>query len=131
MSGTTVPGEKELRAMVEACRAVLTGKANEQVKVAASVLDDAGRIFTAVQVRSFNCSHCSICAEPIAIGMALTAGSAGLVACVAVARDGYAIWSPCGSCRELLRDHFVTYAVVADDSGRPRCVPAPELLPWP
>jgi cytidine deaminase len=133
MSGTTAPSEKDLLGLIEACRTMLITCTNERVKVSASVLDDVGQVFTAVQVRSSNCSHCSICAEAIAIGMALSAGSARLVACASVARDGDgdAIWSPCGSCRELLRDHLIAYAVVADDRGQPLCIPVAELLPWP
>jgi cytidine deaminase len=79
-------------------------------------------------------AHCSICAEPIAIGMALTAASANIVACAAIARSGdtATVWSPCGSCRELLRDHSVGYVVVVDDEHDDLiAVPTAELLPWP
>jgi cytidine deaminase len=133
MKGPTTPSEKELVRLLKACRTMLATCTNERVRVSASILDDAGQIFTAVQVRSSNCSHCSICAEAIAIGMALSAGSNRLIACASVARDGDgdAIWSPCGSCRELLRDHLIAYAVVADDRGDPLCIPVAELLPWP
>jgi cytidine deaminase len=133
MTCPTAPSAKTLANLLEACRTMLITCTNERVKVSASILDDAGQIFTAVQVRSSNCSHCSICAEAVAIGMALSAGSTRLIACASVARDGDgdAIWSPCGSCRELLRDHLVPYAVVADDRGGPLCVPVTELLPWP
>lgn len=133
MTGPVDSGDEQMYALIEACRATLRECTNDRVRVTAGILDDAGRIFTAVQVRSSNCSHCSICAEAIAIGMAVTAGSASLIACVAVARDGdtESVWSPCGSCRELLRDHAVRYAVIPDERGRARCVPATDLLPWP
>ena len=133
MNGPAAPSEKHLVGLLEACRTTLATCTEELVKVSASILDDAGRVFTAVQVRSSNCSHCSICAEAVAIGMALSAGSTCLIACASLARegDGDAIWSPCGSCRELLRDHLIAYAVVPDDRGRPLCVPVTELLPWP
>jgi cytidine deaminase len=133
MNDPTAPSEKDLVELVEACRTMLVTCTDERVKVSAGVLDDSGQIFTAVQVRSSNCSHCSICAEAVAIGMALSAGSTRLIACASLARngDGDAIWSPCGSCRELLRDYLIAYAVVPDDRGRPLCVPVTELLPWP
>lgn len=66
--------------------------------------------------------------------MALTAGgSSDLVACVSVVRAGETarVWSPCGSCRELLRDHEVGYVVVAEDNGQVVMVPVADLLPWP
>jgi len=127
------PGETELRALVAACRNTLRSCTNQRVKVATAVLDRNGRTFTAVQVRSRNCSHCSVCAEAIAIGMALTAGSCDLVACVSVVRVGRTtrVWSPCGSCRELLNDHKVGHVIVAEDHGQLVTVPGADLLPWP
>jgi len=127
------PRDTDLRALIDACRRTLLDCTNDLVKAAAGVLDRNGRIFTAVQVRSRNCNHCSICAEAIAIGMALTAGSTDLAACVSVVRTGPTarVWSPCGSCRELLRDHEIGYVVVSDDPGRLTTIPSNDLLPWP
>jgi cytidine deaminase len=127
------PPEAPLRSLIDACRETLLACANDLVKVAAGVLDGEGRVFTAVQVRSRNCTHCSVCAEAIAIGMALTAGSKTLAACVSLVRSGDTtnVWSPCGSCRELLHDHEVGYVVVSDKDGHLLTVPAADLLPWP
>lgn len=127
------PAEADLRRLVNACRDTLFRSANEMVRVVAGVLDDHGHIFTAVQVRSRNCNHCSVCAEPVAVGAALTAGSATLVACAAIVRcgDTARVWSPCGSCRELLRDHAVGYVVVDDEHDVLVAVPTVDLLPWP
>jgi cytidine deaminase len=125
--------QQELRTLVDACRATLLGCTNDLVQVAAGVLDRDGQIFTAVQVRSRNCSHCSVCAEAVAIGMALTAGSNDLAACASIVRrgDSVQVWSPCGSCRELLRDHEIGHVVIADDHGRLTTVATSDLLPWP
>jgi cytidine deaminase len=120
--------------MVDACRQTLLASDYELVKVATAVLCADGRIFTALQVRSRSCNHCSVCAEAIAIGMALTAGHHDLVACVALVRtgDGTPVYSPCGSCRELLRDHGVTRVVAAESpAAQPITATLPELLPWP
>ena len=127
------PTDAQLRGLVAACQKTLLSSANELVKVAAGVLDGEGRIFTAVQVRSRNCTHCSVCAEAIAIGMALTAGSTTLAACASVVRSGTTakVWSPCGSCRELLHDHEVGYVVVADEDDQLVTVATADLLPWP
>jgi cytidine deaminase len=123
----------EIRRLVERCRATLLDCTNELVRTAAGVLGTDGRMYTAVQVRSRNCNHCSVCAEAIAIGMALTAGTTDLVACVALVRTerGTAVWSPCGRCRELIRDHAVARIVVhAADDQLITATPA-DLLPWP
>jgi cytidine deaminase len=133
VSGTVRPSDDELRKLVDACRVTLLGCTNDLVQVAAGVLNSDGRVFTAVQARSRNCNHCSVCAEAVAIGMALTAGSDDLAACVSVVRrgDSSTVWSPCGSCRELLRDHEIGHVVVSDDHGRLITVTANDLLPWP
>ncbi len=124
----------DLRRMVEACRRTLLSSDHELVKVAAAVLCADGRVFSALQVRSRNCNHCSVCAEAIAIGMAVTAGYRDLVACVALVRSGAGtvVYSPCGSCRELLRDHGVAHVVVAESpTAQLATATLSELLPWP
>ena len=133
MNGPVRPADDDLRKLVEACRTTLLCCANDLVRVAAGVLDGHGRIFTAVQVRSRNCNHCSVCAEAIAIGMALTAGVTELAACASVVRSGDTakVWSPCGTCRELLHDHEIGHVVIGDDEGQLTTVPTIDLLPWP
>jgi cytidine deaminase len=133
VSGHVRPPDKELHKLVDACRVTLLGCTNELVQVAAGVLDSNGHIFTAVQARSRNCNHCSVCAEAIAIGVALTAGSNDLAACASVVRSGdiAKVWSPCGSCRELLRDHEIGHVVVSDDHGQLTTVSTIDLFPWP
>lgn len=123
-----------LLGLVNSCEELLQRTDPERAIVAASVLADDGRVFTALHVRSRNCSHCSVCAEAVAIGMAMTAGAVGLVAAVSVVhRDGvFRVWSPCGGCRELLRDHGVVQVIVSrtPDGGLLTTTPN-ELLPWP
>jgi cytidine deaminase len=46
--------------------------------------------------------------------------------------DGKAVYSPCGSCRELLCDHGVARVVVAESpTAELTTATLPELLPWP
>jgi cytidine deaminase len=125
--------EFDLKRLLDACRNTLLSCTNELVRVSAGVLDSRGRIFTSVQVRSRNCNHCSVCAEAIAIGIALSAGSTELIACAALVRteDGIDVWSPCGSCRELLRDHRVGQAVVSASGSHVVTARTVDLLPWP
>ena len=117
-------------ALVEACRRALANCRYPQINVAAAVSTTDGRIFAAVQVRSRTCSHCSTCAEPVAIGMALAAGADGFDTCVALHRSTGTVLSPCGSCRELLRDHGFRHVIVHLADGRPVTATPDELLPW-
>lgn len=104
----------ELARVLEACLTILLACTHPSVTIAAAAIDSAGAVHTGVQVRPTNGGHCSICAEPVAVG-ALTAGAANLVACVALVRDrvGPRVWSPCGTCGEMLRASGVHNVVVA------------------
>lgn len=124
----------ELGRLLETCRSALLSCTHPSVTVAAAVSDTDGTIHRGVQVRSTNCGHCATCAEPVAIGAALVAGATGLVACVAMARSptGLRVWSPCGTCRELLRDFGVLAVVIAQTpNGRPITATPDDLLPFP
>lgn len=121
----------DLGVLVDACRTVLLASRNERVRVAAAVSTRSGSIYTGLQVRSVTCGHCSTCAEPVAIGTALGAGARDFDACVALRLNrAPEILSPCGGCREVLRDHGFRHVIVASaDSGLITATPD-ELLPW-
>ncbi|OLE22058.1 MAG: hypothetical protein AUG49_20285 [Catenulispora sp. 13_1_20CM_3_70_7] len=121
----------DLDALIDACRTALLASRHEHVQVAAAASTCSGGIYTGLQVRSVTCGHCSTCAEPVAIGAALGAGADDFDACVALRLGGTAeILSPCGACREVLRDHgFRRVIVAATDSGLITATPD-ELLPW-
>ncbi|MCK9871871.1 hypothetical protein ABZ249_11180 [Nocardiopsis sp. NPDC006139] len=134
MPADPLSSSTELTRLLEACRTTFLTCAHPSVKVAAAVSDSDGAIHNGVQVRSTNCSHCATCAEPVALGAALAAGATALTACVAMVRDhtGIHVWSPCGTCRELLRDLGVRTVVVAQTpDGHPITATPDELLPWP
>lgn len=121
----------DLGALVDACRTALLNSRHERVRVAAAISTRSGSIHTGLQVRSVTCGHCSTCAEPVAIGAALGAGDADFDACVALRLNTVPeILSPCGTCREILRDHgFRRIVVAATDSGLTTATPD-DLLPW-
>ena len=121
----------DLSKLVEACRTALMANQHPTVRVAAAVSTTDGRIHTGLQVRSTTCGHCSVCAEPVAIGTALADGVSGFDACVALRlRDAPEVLSPCGACREILRDHGFSRVIVAQtDAGFVTATPD-ELLPW-
>ena len=98
--------------------------------VGAAVRTRSGAVFTGVNIEGIH----TPCAEPVAVGAAISAGERALAAMVAVCRRGrtYPLLSPCGTCRQLLLDYGPTaYAIVADRSGRARRLGAREALPYP
>ncbi len=98
--------------------------------VAAAVRTDSGRVYLGVNLDGIH----TPCAEPVAIGAALTAGDRALEAMVAVGRRGprYPILAPCGTCRQLLFDYAPdAYVLVPGPGGRPRRLGARAALPAP
>lgn len=79
--------------------------------VAAAVLCASGKIYTGINIEV--CGY-GPCAEPIAIGAAFTDGDRNIISIVAVGKqkDGYAILSPCGNCRQLLVDYVPEAMVI-------------------
>ena len=96
--------------------------------VAAAVLCESGRIYTGINIEA--CAYAP-CAEPIAIGAALTAGDDELRAIVAVHKtgDGCEVISPCGNCRQLLVDYAPEALVIYAEDGGLRKTEARNLLP--
>lgn len=134
MPANPLPVPNELTRLLEACRTTLLTCTHPSVTVAAAVIDRNGAVHTGVQVRLATHGHCSICAESVAVGAALAAGASNLVACVAMIRDpdGLRVRSPCGACREILRNAGVRTVVVAQTAnGNPVTATPDELLPWP
>lgn len=96
--------------------------------VGAAVLCQSGKVYTGVNIES--CGY-GPCAEPIALGAALTSGEREILAVVAVARggDGTTVLSPCGNCRQLLSDYAPEAMVIYSDGGRVLKARAKDLLP--
>jgi cytidine deaminase len=96
--------------------------------VAAAVRTRSGRIFRGVNLEGIH----TPCAEPVAIGAALTAGDPDLEVMVAVCRQGrtYPVLAPCGTCRQLLFDYAPrAHVLVRDGTGGVRRLRADEALP--
>jgi cytidine deaminase len=98
--------------------------------VGAAVRGASGRIHVGVNLES--CGY-GPCAEPVAVGAAVTAGEPGILAVVAVVadREGCPVLPPCGNCRQLLADYAPEAWVIVEDGGRLCKVRAAELLPFP
>jgi len=96
------------------------------------VVDRCGRalILRGVNVESAGAGPC---AEPVALGAAISAGEQGLLAIVAVGgfdAPGYVL-NPCGNCRQMMIDYAPDMLViVGDEHGAHFKVRARDLLPF-
>jgi cytidine deaminase len=123
------PLDADDEALVQAARDTLRRSyAPPRHKVAAAVRGGSGRVFVGVNVEA--CGY-GPCAEPIAIGAAVTAGERSVVAVVAVHREGneWPVLSPCGNCRQLVFDYWPDATVIFRLAGRTVKAKARELLP--
>jgi cytidine deaminase len=98
-------------------------------QVGAAVIDDAGRVHVGVNVE--NASYgLTTCAERVAIGAAVAAGARRIRAVAVTARRLHPI-TPCGACRQVIREFADEDAPVASDAedGSLVVTTAGELLP--
>jgi cytidine deaminase len=94
-------------------------------------------VFTAVNLDAM-VGRMAVCAEPIALGMAVMAGEHQFecIAAVRQPRPGevptdIAVVSPCGGCRELLCDHARDISVIVPGATGAHRVALRDLLPLP
>jgi cytidine deaminase len=95
--------------------------------VGAALLTASGKLYTGVNVENASYGH-TICAERMAVFRAVEEGETSFRA-IAVATTGGA--SPCGACRQVLRefDNGEMLVIMADENGRSRTTTLGELLP--
>ena len=126
--------DKEL---IEAARqAILARYRYDRHEVGAALRTRDGQIVTAVNVDTY-LSRMSTCAEPVAIGRAITeSGDRGIETIVAVrhpkpedADQRLRVVSPCGMCREVIYDYDPQARVIVPDGKNESVVPIAELLP--
>lgn len=70
----------------------------------------------------------SVCAETNAITSAVAQGHRGIDTVAVVCLDGD-LCTPCGNCRQVMREFGVRTVVLRDEDGAPRSVPLADLLP--
>ncbi len=96
-------------------------------RVGAAVLAANGSVYTGANVE--NAAYPStLCAEAVAIGHAVASGARELEAVAAVCLDGPGC-SPCGQCRQRMREFGVERVVTENGAGEPVVRPLAELLP--
>lgn len=104
--------------------------------VAAALRVRSGRVFTAIHLDA-RVGRVSVCAEAIALGMAVAVGDREFEAIVAVRHprpdetdQTIAVVSPCGLCREMLTDYAPEMTVLLPgEAGGVVRASAAELLP--
>jgi len=98
--------------------------------VGAAVLCKSGKIFSGVNVES--CGY-GPCAEPIALGAALSNGERDFLTIVAIdgGHPGYPVMPPCGNCRQLLLDYAPDAMVILNFKNKLVKIKVTDLLPAP
>ena len=126
-----IPSAAQMAA-VAAARALIAERQDERRHhVAACLIADDGRLFTALNLESV-LAQASRCGEPSALSMALSADrpASALVFSAAVNRRGEVI-APCGLCRELLLDYAPDIAVAVPGGEDFRVAALTALMPVP
>jgi len=100
----------------------------ERHTVGAAVLCGSGNVYAGVNVES--CGY-GPCAEPIAIGAAVSQGEREFETMVAVGGGGAdnPVIPPCGNCRQLLWDYAPHAAVLLNKNGALIKIGIRDLLP--
>jgi len=111
----------------EAIAVIKKNYAEPRHTVGAAVLCSSGKVYAGVNIES--CGY-GPCAEPIAIGAAISQGEREIVSIVAVVRgDSFPVESPCGNCRQLLFDYAPDCMVIIPYNNKVVKVRARELIP--
>jgi cytidine deaminase len=99
--------------------------------VGAALRTRTGKVYTAVHLDAA-VGRVAVCAEMIALGMAVAAGDSEVETIVAVTRRDNDLWEilpPCGMCRELLSDYAPHASAIVPVAGNPTLFAISDLLP--
>lgn len=103
--------------------------------IGAAVRGGSGRIYLGLHLDTY-VGRCSVCAEAVALGSALSAGETKIEAIVSVRhprpKEQHAepkVVSPCGICREMLTDFAPGSAVIMARNDALERVAVADLLP--
>lgn len=96
--------------------------------VGAAVLCASGQTYVGVNIES---SGYGVCAEPVALGAALSKGERNILAIVAVCEreSNFTVISPCGNCRQMMLDYAPEADVVYLATEGVAITKAKNLLP--
>ena len=121
--------ESRMRAAIAAAQEFIKARQRgDWHSVASVVLTASGARYIGMNLDS-TLPRASVCAEPVAIGMAMAADPDDpVVFCGAVNRRGEVI-PPCGPCRELMLDYAPNALVAVPDGAGMAFRPMAELMP--
>jgi cytidine deaminase len=128
---------KEDRDLIEAAREAIRQRyRNDWQEVGAALRTRDGRVVTGVNIDAY-LGRMAVCAEPIAIGRAITeAGDKGIETIVAVRHPKpedpdrtIKVVSPCGMCRETIYDYDAKARVIVPNGNSEEVVSIADLLP--
>lgn len=122
--------ETDQRVIDAAIDVVVRNRREGRHSVGAAVLCASGKIYAGVNIDT--CGY-GPCAEPIAIGTAISSGEREFLTIVAVEgwNEAHAPLSPCGNCRQLMLDYMPDAMVILLVEGKLVKVKARDLLPHP
>lgn len=96
-------------------------------RVGAAALDSEGNVHTGANIE--NAAYpATICAEANAVSTAAATGVRKIDTIAVVCLDGE-LCTPCGNCRQILREFGVETVIMRSPDGSPHLVSLEELLP--
>jgi len=123
--------------LIEAARAALADAhvPYSEYRVGAALRTADGTVYTGLNVET-NIGRAAVCAEPVAIGTAISEGVDEFESIVAVRHpvpgeegDPFVV-APCGVCREMITDYGRDVRVIfPGEDDEPAAAPAIDLLP--
>ncbi len=96
-------------------------------RVGAAVVTDAGEVVTGANIENA-AFGASICAEANAITTAVGRGARAIAVVAVVCLDGE-LCTPCGNCRQIMREFQVERVILRAPDGSPVVVTIEDLLP--
>ena len=131
----TFPITKEDKKLIdEATNIINKYHKHNKHNVGAAVKTSSGKIFSAVHLEA-NIGRIAVCAEPIAMGKAISEGENKFDTIVAVGYSGtrgrkkIQVIEPCGMCRELVTDYALNAKVIIPKGRGVEKVYMRDLLP--
>jgi len=122
--------EKDRELIEAATEAIRRNYREDRHTVGAAVRASSGKVYVGVDVET---TAYGPCAEPIAIGAAVSQGEREFVSIVAVSGGdpSFPVLAPCGNCRQLLADYAPDATVILPQGGKLVKARARDLLPLP
>lgn len=114
--------------LLATARAIVTARYRPRWhEIGAALRTASGNVFAAVHLEA-NIGRVAVCAEAIALGMAVAAGDGTIETIVAVDADGEVV-APCGMCREMISDYAPAARILLSLDSKVAAISIVSLLP--